>query len=105
MFKKLLQLIGFMPKNSRYIEENVIEIKTITTTDVNEIATEFKAAAAAEVATEFKAAAAEVATEFMAAAAEVATDAADIAKTTRAARKTKDTTTEKKPRKSKKKTN
>ena len=82
MFKKLLQLIGFMPKNSRYIEENVIEIKTITTTDVNEIATEFKAAAA-----------------------EVATDAADIAKTTRAARKTKDTTTEKKPRKSKKKTN
>ena len=94
MFKKLLQLIGFMPKNSRYIEENVIEIKTITTTDVNEIATEFKAAAAAEVATEFKAAAAEV-----------ATDAADFAKTTRAARKTKDTTTEKKPRKSKKKTN
>ena len=105
-----------MPKNSRYIEENVIEIKTITTTDVNEIATEFKAAAAAEVATEFKAAAAEVATEFKAAAAEVATefkaaaaevatDAADIAKTTRAARKTKDTTTEKKPRKSKKKTN
>ena len=93
MFKKLLQLIGFMPKNSRYIEENVIEIKTITTTDVNEIATEFKAAAA------------EVATEFKAAAAEVATDAADIAKTTRAARKTKDTTTEKKPRKSKKKTN
>ena len=93
MFKKLLQLIGFMPKNSRYIEENVIELKTITTTDVNEIATEFKAAAA------------EVATEFKAAAAEVATDAADIAKTTRAARKTKDTTTEKKPRKSKKKTN
>jgi len=102
MFKKLLQLIGFMPKNVHYVEENVIKLTNTIATDVMEAATEFKTAAT-EVATEVKAAADEVTTEVKAAADEVASDIAASVKPTRAVRKQKDTTTEKKPRKSKKK--
>jgi hypothetical protein len=91
MFKKLLQLIGFMPKNVHYVEENVIKLTNTIATDVMEAATEFKTAAT------------EVATEVKAAADEVASDIAASVKPTRAVRKPKDTTTEKKPRKSKKK--
>ena len=91
MFKKLLQLIGFMPKNVHYVEENVIKLTNTIATDVMEAATEFKTAAT------------EVATEVKAAADEVASDIAASVKPTRAVRKQKDTTTEKKPRKSKKK--
>ena len=91
MFKKLLQLIGFMPKNVHYVEQNVIKLTNTIATDVMEAATEFKTAAT------------EVATEVKAAADEVASDIAASVKPTRAVRKQKDTTTEKKPRKSKKK--